>query len=540
MKKFIRVVALLLVLSCFISSVSADEYASRWISFLDYDTGTDNGNYLNFTTSGTMSFTLPFACSVRSVQGYFASAGGTVSSVSLQRKGNSTTYPCTILSLGNSLYRFYLTSTSTTLNSGEFYLVFTNDGTKNTVVNLLEFEYSEMRTSSYPEKGNLFVEYEKLKYDELEQPYYDVVSSHDTMASSSTPLKLTFGANATDSLADSISYYNYDAWVSISGWKKYDFIDFRLHCSVDSINSIVAYCGGVSLPCEVSFFLSDGSRYAVNAGDNWGYIDPYGENTRFTYNDFTTTYFNGGSELELTVRVDLRSLDRTTSNIPYVQITGYESHGLNYDYIELHSCNGYVDFEETDPLYSFLRLFVNGFEDTETILVQIKEQLESDTFPTEMLTEIKDTITLEIDDLQSALSSSISTLQTKVTGSISTLQTKLTSLITGFRTSMESWASKISGQLDQLINQSTSESDDFLDDVATQATELEEITDIIESVTKPPIEDIEVSVDEIVEATDIEKNTAPLALILENDIFLSVCIMSLTFALVSYGLYGKR
>lgn len=124
MRKTVRLsLALFAVLLIMTGTASADEYDSMWVSFLDYDTGTSQGNYSVFSGSVEFSYTLPFRTSVRSVQGIIHASSHPITAVKFGKVGSSTTYPCTLIPLGNSLYRFYLSRTDVIVNSNEFSLL---------------------------------------------------------------------------------------------------------------------------------------------------------------------------------------------------------------------------------------------------------------------------------------------------------------------------------------------------------------------------------------------------------------------------------
>lgn len=405
MKKLIRITALILALVMLFSfPASAEEYDSRWISFLDYDLGTDNGNYLSFFGTGQFSYTLPFTVSARSFQGLFQANANTVTSVTVQRKGGSP-FDCTFVHLGNSLYRFYYPGTPTIImNSDTFYLNITTSSSSGLTVTLLEFEYTEMRSTQYQEKGSIYV-----TGGGLDSSYSASMSSVSSSVSCNFPNNLD-------------SSFSFSAQFFISDWKKYDYIDFWISGYVREISSVTAGINGIYLPCSVTELPVSGSD--------------------------TVTSFSS------IVRVDLRSIDRTSTYTPMLVVSGfaYNSPENVQSSISLKNVVGIVGYDETDPLYAFLRLFVNGFEDVNNQLGYLQDQ----SYSTYLLLydsfiDLNDRITSEIDELESA-----------ITNSISGLQTKLTSLITGFRTSMESWAGTISDKLDQLIG-GTTEGDELTD-----------------------------------------------------------------------------
>lgn len=97
----------------------------------------------------------------------------------------------------------------------------------------------------------------------------------------------------------------------------------------------------------------------------------------------------------------------------------------------------------------------------------------------------------------------------------------------------------LSGKLDQLIGNS-SQSDEFQDTMESQGKELEDLSGELDSVTKPPVEDIETDLESIVSSAEIESNTSIYGSILSNEIILVMVTVALTLSFAGYALYGKR
>lgn len=423
-------IALLLSLVMLLTSpVSADETGSKWVSFLDYDTGTDSGNYLNFTSSGTMEYSLPFTASVRSVQGIFQSSGGTVTSVSLQRMGSDSEYSCTLISLGNSLYRFYLTGTNIALNNAVFYLHFENDGSRNTVLRLLEFEYSEVRSIQYQETGTLYV-----TGGGLDTPY------RGTMSASSSPVTCNFPSGLDTN-------YSFTAQIYLTDWKKYDYIDFWITGYTEEACSFTAGCDGIYLPCYVTEVPVQGS--------------------------------DGVIDFSVIVRVDLSSIDRTSTYTPMLVVRGFAGNKFNgvASQLSLRNTVGIVSYDEPDALYSFLRIFVNGFAYLEQYAYMTHDELY---VLHEQWLEASQVLQNSIDSFRADVSDAFASLESTFSSKISDLQSKLTSLITGFRTSMESWAGTISGKLDQLIG-GTTEGDELSEGAQEMEDQVSDVADFEQS-----------------------------------------------------------
>lgn len=302
MRKSVRLIlALFAVLTILTGTVAADEYDSRWVSFLDYDTGTSQGNYLNFTGSGEFSYTLPFTASVRSVQGIIQGSGRPITGVQFGRKGSDTRYPCTVLSLGNSMYRFYLSRTDLTMNANEFYLIVENDGSANTVTRLLEFEYSEVRSTMFAQTGSM-----------------DVNGAVYTMSSSTSSVSHTYSTASGSTL---VKFYS-------SNWKYYDYLSFFVYQTGIEIQSLTARFGTFPVPVSVDY---------LNSGDSHA-IDP---------------------RTSCMITIDLRGIDRNKTDVPILELSGYRSTSDVNASITLLGVTGIVEISETDPEMSILNRILN-------------------------------------------------------------------------------------------------------------------------------------------------------------------------------------
>lgn len=360
--------ALILALVTLLSvPVSADEYDSRWVSFLDYDTGGVNGNYLTLTSEARLDYTLPFVVGARSFQGLFMYNGRQPSSVYVLREGSTNRYPCTVLNLGNGLCRFYLTSEANQLNDDGFSLLFVGEGTS-TVINLLEFDYSEVRSTMFAETGSM-----------------DVNGAVYTMSSSTSSVSHTYSTASGSTL---VKFYS-------SNWKYYDYLSFFVYQTGIEIQSLTARFGTFPVPVSVDY---------LNSGDSHA-IDP---------------------RTSCMITIDLRGINRNKTDIPILELSGYRSTSDVNASITLLGVTGIVEISETDPLYNFLGLFVNGFSDSNELLAHIYDQ--------------------NVVDHEAIL------------GWFSEINFSLS----GFRDSVDSWLSSISDKLDQLIG-GTSEGDSLSD-----------------------------------------------------------------------------
>lgn len=118
-------------------------------------------------------------------------------------------------------------------------------------------------------------------------------------------------------------------------------------------------------------------------------------------------------------------------------------------------------------------------------------------------------------------------------------QKLFTAISTGF-SNLKTWISNQTSAIVAAITGDTSSGDNFQDDVQEELDELDEAQAVMDSVTKPAVDDINVSVDQYVSETDIQVLATPMAVFFEGAIFSKIIMMSIMLATVSYVLYGKR
>lgn len=107
-------------------------------------------------------------------------------------------------------------------------------------------------------------------------------------------------------------------------------------------------------------------------------------------------------------------------------------------------------------------------------------------------------------------------------------------------TSSVSWWNRFTEFMTGLFGADNPDADDFASDMESQATEFGEMVDDLDSVTKPPVGDVDVDLSDVVSDDDIAGATTPLVGILSNSLFLSMALISLTLGLIAYVIYGKR
>ena len=113
------------------------------------------------------------------------------------------------------------------------------------------------------------------------------------------------------------------------------------------------------------------------------------------------------------------------------------------------------------------------------------------------------------------------------------------SVSTGF-SNLNSWISSQTSAIVSAINGDTSSGDSFQNEVNDKADELDQMAAVMDSVTKPPIDSINVSVNDYVSAADLTLLASPMTVFFSGDIYLPMMIMSILMATVSFVLFGKK
>lgn len=112
----------------------------------------------------------------------------------------------------------------------------------------------------------------------------------------------------------------------------------------------------------------------------------------------------------------------------------------------------------------------------------------------------------------------------------------LSGRFTDLNLTIENWGQKIV----DAISPSDPGSDQFKDDLQQAEDELSHMGDVMDSVTRPNINQINPDVDNIVKPADITLVASPLAVVFDNPYILSMFVLSFTMALAGFVLFGKR
>lgn len=288
---------------------------------------------------------------------------------------------------------------------------------------------------------------------------------------------------------DDINELGFICYITVPDWKVFDCIDLQFLFSCFSINSITASIGSTNLPLTVSRYSSS------NLGNNNHFIS---------------------------MRLDCAGIDRTTNDFPMITVMGNLNPGTTNS-IDFANCSAFVIADTFEPDIFFLQRIYNFLSESwYEIYDWISEQTSI------LQQEFWDTVTsisMEFTNLKSNIDLNFSNLVSSIADWFSSLETQLETVTT---------------RIVEAIRGESVHGENFQEQVQNREDDLDDMAAVMDSVTKPDIDDIDVSIDSFVDPADVAVLATPLTVFLEADLFRTMIIMSILLATVSYTLYGKR
>lgn len=102
------------------------------------------------------------------------------------------------------------------------------------------------------------------------------------------------------------------------------------------------------------------------------------------------------------------------------------------------------------------------------------------------------------------------------------------------------WFNQAKEFLTSLFSPSDPEAEDFGSSMESQAGDLQDAIDEMDQVTKPDVDDLDISLDEFMSDSDMVPVNDVLLSIFSHDVIVTMLIITLTCAFASYALFGKR
>lgn len=373
MKRYVSILVLVLfIFTLAVPCAAADNVQNENLfNVLDYCTPNNSGGILaTVPYHGTVEFDMGVNVPFYGFDCVIAVSGAGVPT-NPRIEVNNTFLPLTLITIGPGLYRLYSSNLYGYAKS-TFRLWFDN-----TDIMYVGFQTCKIKTVNV----NVFTAASALRYSINAGTFKTKANAGSTVS--------------TESFGSSAIHYPYAAYVDLTDWKKYDYMEFYLEVNANSIDSIVASHNNKALPFSVSIYemSSDGSvidsgSFDVTDGvitSNGSYIDTeigsgeYSDDVEngFTFDSVidglwgTTEYYfkDPNNTVFIYVTVDLRGVDRSLDAVPTVFIRGTGALRSN-NKITQSRCSGYIEVNSVSPLNKFfssvtdlLKKLIGGSED---------------------------------------------------------------------------------------------------------------------------------------------------------------------------------
>lgn len=304
-----------ILLSSLVPNASATEVWEDDIFFdvLSYSFPNDSNSMICFASGNkvTANFKLPEGRYIRYVDFIFQVAKkDTVPTVTVGVSATASQKSLTMVELGNNRYRVYGAYNQYSPN-----ICITVTASSLQAVTFDSFRISYQTIDAYDETGSCLIS-----------------ASGYTNTINYIPSDMINYRNFIGSSDYSLNGFTTTAWCD--NWRKYDFMDFVFYYQVGGINSVSVTIGDSIVPAEVSYLNSN------------GVMDRY----------------------EFTVRIDLRNVNRITTERLTIEVNGKVNPGED-NFISFEGLRGYIDAGEVNLLYVFLRNIVTELSNIKTSLV---------------------------------------------------------------------------------------------------------------------------------------------------------------------------
>lgn len=311
---------------------------------------------------------------------------------------------------------------------------------------------------------------------------------------------------------DALYLEQFDFNLNWYDWQGYDTITFALNWRVSEFTSMYAIIEETPVPFTYSM--------VSNAADSGYYL--------------------------LLVTIDLSGITRTDMGILEFKMTGKCMEEYQ-DYVEFLYCNGTANLRYPDPVLYWFQQLAKNQQDAlakidaigsvvDDIAVSVGNMI---VYVNDIYNYLSNEINKSLFDIQLHLGnveSLISVWSERIRGTITDFWIDVGVWFNELQLTVVHWGQNI---LDALTP-NTSKSDEMADEMASQATEMDELNQGLESMEKPDVDSIDTDISDIVSDGDITMVSGAFSVVLSDGIIGSMFVLSLLFMLASYVLFGKR
>lgn len=124
--------------------------------------------------------------------------------------------------------------------------------------------------------------------------------------------------------------------------------------------------------------------------------------------------------------------------------------------------------------------------------------------------------------------------------SINSRLTSILQVVNVHSSNLRSWISSQTDAIVSAIRGDTAPGNDFQDQVSDKDSELKDMAAVMDSVTKPDLNDISVEVNDYVDPNILASSMSGISSVAASPIFSDVLLMAIILATAGYVLYGKR
>lgn len=503
MQRLIGPVALLLIFVFLISPVRVSAAGIEWIDLLADYTLNDNGlNSFSYTSTHTIEF--PFQNSTR------------VNKVDVLLYHTSGTAPTKVEVYDKSAWRSLtiqkISSTTTRVYGDVGGALFSS----------LQLRFTKSGTTSS------FVELKSFKIYTLSTTFSSVTAGSSLSSTYYSTLSVSTGSKVTIPMDSSPPHYgsSFTLSTTVTNASAFDFVVMSVFLQNAGATSISATYGSHYVPFQTSFIDTE-SRAT-------------GENSTNSGEPVFTEVFNDNY---ISLLIDLSAIDRTKNSELRIEFTGNYNTAWGMSVVIEDLVGGLVLSDQTgatnwirfknfisDQFASLGSTLSTGFSNLSTWI----------STQTSTLKSAINSMTTTLNNALTTIKNAVSTGFTNVGTWISNQTTALLDKLDIFEDHVDLSFNTLFGVLDSYFGQDSSESEDFSDSMQSDSEQLQDAVDEMDSVLKPDVEDLDVSLDSYMSAEGMQPVNSFLAVVFGNQLIVTMLVISLTCAFASYALFGKR